>query len=461
MTKQIRLNAFDMNCAGHISHGLWAHPRDHSARYTDLDYWTHLAKTLERGLFDGLFLADIQGLYDVYQGSPDAALRHGVQTPLNDPLLVVPAMAAVTTHLGFGVTANLTYESPYFFARRFSTLDHLTKGRLGWNIVTGYLDSAARGAGFDKLPDHDRRYDVADEFLEVVYKLWEGSWDDDAVIRDKAARVFTDPSKVRAVRHLGEHYRLDAIHLSEPSRQRTPVLYQAGSSTRGRQFAASHAEAVFVAGQSKNITYDVVTDLRRLAIAQGRRASDIKAFAGVTIIVAPSEAEARDLFEEYRLYASTEGGLAHFASSVGIDFSKYGPDDPITYVKTDANNSALEAITKRSPDKVWTVRKLREQMQLGSRSVPIVGSPSQVADELISWVNEADVDGFNLTRTVTPESVEAVVDLLVPELQNRGVYKTSYAEGTLREKLFEEGPRLPLRHPGAAFRHLPHAQAAE
>lgn len=454
MPKQIRLNAFDMNCAGHISQGLWAHPRDHSGSYTDLDYWTDLARTLERGLFDGLFLADIQGVYDVYQGRPDAALRNGVQTPLNDPLLLVPAMAAVTEHLGFGVTANLTYENPYFFARRFSTLDHLTKGRIGWNVVTGYLDSAARGAGFDRLPDHDRRYDLADEFLEVVYKLWEGSWDDDAVLRDKEGRIFTDPAKVRPIYHHGEYYRVDAIHLSEPSPQRTPVIYQAGASTRGRRFAARHAEAVFVAGQSKGITRDLVADLRRLAVDEGRRAADIAVFAGLTVVVGATEAEAREKFEDYRAYASTEGGLAHFASSVGIDFAKYGPDDPISYVRNDANNSALESITTRSPDKVWTVRKLAEQMKLGSRSVPVVGSPSQVADELLAWVVETDVDGFNLVRTVTPECVVDFVDLVVPELQSRGVFKTSYADGTLREKLFREGARLPARHPGARFRDL-------
>src|SRR4051812_11158415 len=145
--KEIRLNAFEMNCVGHQSPGLWAHPRDHSASYTDLDYWTGLAKTLERGKFDGIFLADVLGVYDVYGGSPDAALRHAVQVPVNDPVLLIPAMAQVTEHLGFGVTSTLPYEPPYPFARRMSTLDHLTKGRAGWNIVTGYLDSAARGVG--------------------------------------------------------------------------------------------------------------------------------------------------------------------------------------------------------------------------------------------------------------------------------------------------------------------------
>jgi alkanesulfonate monooxygenase len=216
--KEIRLNAFEMNCVGHQSPGLWAHPRDRSLNYTDLGYWTGLAKTLERGRFDGIFLADVLGLYDVYGGSPDAALRHAVQVPVNDPLLLIPAMAAATEHLGFGVTCTLSYEPPYTLARRMSTLDHLTRGRAGWNIVTGYLDSAAAGMGLGVQPRHDQRYDIADEYMEVVYKLWEGSWEDGAVQRDRGARVFADPAKIHRIKHAGLFYNVDAIHLSEPRR---------------------------------------------------------------------------------------------------------------------------------------------------------------------------------------------------------------------------------------------------
>ena len=179
MKKQIRLNAFAMNCVAHQSPGLWTHPRDRTLDYNRLPYWLDLAKTLERGRFDGLFLADVLGVYDVFGNSPDAALRNAAQTPANEPLMLIPAMAAVTEHLGFGVTSNLSFEPPYPFARRMSTLDHLTEGRIGWNVVTGYLDSAARGAGKDKQTAHDDRYEIADEYMELVYKLWEGSWEDD------------------------------------------------------------------------------------------------------------------------------------------------------------------------------------------------------------------------------------------------------------------------------------------
>jgi long-chain alkane monooxygenase len=451
MTREIRLNAFDMNCVGHIQHGMWAHPRDRSMHYTDLDHWVSLARTLERGLFDGLFLADILGVYDVFQGQPDASIRNAVQIPVNDPLLLIPAMAYATQHLGFGVTCNLTYEPPYTFARRMSTLDHLTKGRIGWNVVTGYLDSAARGMGLAQQPEHDSRYDVAEEYMQVVYQLWEGSWEDSAVLRDRTSRQFADPARIHRVKHEGAHYKVDAIHLSEPSPQRTPVLYQAGASVRGREFAAAHAECIFVNGQFRHNVRDIVADIRARTKAFGRDPHDIKMFVGATVVVAPTEAEAQDKLAEYREYANSEGALAHYSSSVGVDFSRYGPDEPIRFVNTNALRSNLEAITVRSGTE-WTLRKLMQMMVLGSRQAPIVGSPSHVADELLAWVSEADVDGFNLSRTVIPECVEDFVELVVPELQTRGVMKRSYAPGTLREKLFGGPARLPSSHPAARCR---------
>ncbi len=180
MPREIRLNAFDMSCIGHQSPGLWTHPNDRADTYNTLEYWTDLARILERGKFDALFLADVLGIYDVYKGSPRTALEHAVQVPVNDPLMPISAMAAVTEHLGFGVTCALSYELPYPFARRMSTLDHLTKGRIGWNIVTGYLDSAARGMGMAKQVAHDDRYDVAEDYMQATYKLWEASWEDGA-----------------------------------------------------------------------------------------------------------------------------------------------------------------------------------------------------------------------------------------------------------------------------------------
>ncbi|MBX9431645.1 LLM class flavin-dependent oxidoreductase [Ralstonia pseudosolanacearum] len=450
MPREIHLNAFDMNCVGHIQQGLWTHPRDQSARYAELQYWTDYAKKLEKGLFDGIFFADVVGVYDVYGGNADASLRGAVQVPVNDPTLVIPAMAAVTRHLGFGVTANLTYEQPFLFARRMSTLDHLTGGRIGWNIVTGYLDSAARAIGIEGQVAHDDRYDLADEYMSLVYKLWEGSWDDDAVRNDRAAGIYADPSKVRVIHHHGPQYKVDAMHLCAPSPQRTPVLYQAGSSTRGRRFAATHAECVFVNGQKKDGVKEIVDDIRGQAVGFGRSADDVKVFLGATPIVGRTEADAREKFEEYRRYVSSEAALAHAAASLGIDFARYDIDEPIDTGKSQAIVSNVEAMT-RSAGPQWTRRKLLEQMVLGSRQTPWVGSAEQVADLMMSWSEETGVDGFNLSRTVVPECFDDVIDLLVPVLQERGAYKTSYREGTYREKLFGHA-RLPASHSAAQYR---------
>ncbi|WP_085691955.1 MULTISPECIES: LLM class flavin-dependent oxidoreductase [unclassified Pseudomonas] len=449
MAKQILLNAFNMNCIGHINHGLWTHPRDTSTQYKTLDYWTSLARLLERGLFDGLFIADIVGTYDIYGQSLDVTLKESIQLPVNDPLLLVSAMAAVTRHLGFGLTANLTYEAPYLFARRLSTLDHLSNGRVGWNIVTGYLDSAARAMGLTQQPEHDRRYDQADEYLQVLYKLLEGSWADDAVVADRQQRVYARPDKVRKVNHQGEFYKVDGYHLCEPSPQRTPVLFQAGSSQRGLAFAGNHAECVFISGQDKAATRAQVDKVRAAAQAAGRDPQAVKVFMGITVIVAATEQQAQAKHAEYLRHASAEAGVAHFAASTGIDFAAYALDEPIAF----SQGNAIQSATRQLQDNAWTRRRLLQQHALGGRYVTLVGAPEQVAEQLIAWIDETGLDGFNLTRTVTPESFEDFIDLVIPQLQQRGRYKTAYAEGTLREKLFQaDHPHLPTDHPGAAYR---------
>ena len=294
--RQIRFNAFDMNCVGHQSPGLWRHPEDRSANYTDLSYWAHLARTCEKGLFDGIFIADVLGTYDVYGNSNEATLRQGTQVPVNDPLLLVSAMALVTEHLGFGVTAGTAYEHPYPFARRLSTLDHLTKGRVGWNVVTGYLPSAARNMGAADQLEHDERYNHADEYLEVIYKLLEGSWEDDAVVRDRETGVFTDPTKVHDINHEGKYFTVPGIHISEPSPQRTPVIYQAGASPRGVAFAAGNAEAVFVGASTIGKLKATVSRIRDAAEAAGRDRHSIRIYTLLTIITAATAEEAEACF---------------------------------------------------------------------------------------------------------------------------------------------------------------------
>lgn len=446
MSNEIRLNAFDMNTPGHQSCGLWRHPRDKSHQYATMAYWQDLARTLERGLFDGIFMADITGLYDVYSGTPDAALRAAVQVPTNDPFTLVPVMAAVTEHLGFGITGSIPYLHPYSFARLISSLDHLTNGRIGWNVVTGYLNSAAKGVGQQQQTPHDTRYDIAAEFLEVVYKLWEGSWEDDAVIRDAARGIYTDPTKVHSIQHDGEYFALEAAHLCEPSPQRTPVIYQAGTSTKGQAFAAANAECVFVADGKRQVVADFVRSAGEQIVAAGRSVDDVKFFALAAVVVAETDEDARAKSNDYQSYGLHEGGLALLSGWSGIDLSALDLDARVEDIESDAIQTVMTSIGASS------VREWAEHLVIGGAAPVIVGSPQTVADELQQWVDETGVDGFNLAYTVMPECVTDFVDLVVPELQRRGAYKTAYAPGTMRDKLFGEGPRLRASHPGARFR---------
>jgi len=452
VTRPIRFNAFQMNTVGHQSPGLWTHPRDRASHYNEPEHWVELAQLLEQGRFDGIFLADVLGVYDVYNGTADAALRHAVQVPVNDPLALVPLMARATQHLGFGVTCALTYEHPYPFARRMSTLDHLTRGRIGWNIVTGYLDSAARNLGLPRQLAHDERYDVADDYLDVVYKLWELSWEDDAVRRDKRSGTFTDPRKVHPIRHAGPHYQVPGIHLCEPSPQRTPVLYQAGASSRGRAFAARHAECVFVSGPSMTVVARAVRDLRAAVQVAGRAPEDVLIYAQALVITGETEADAWRKHAEYRRHVDVEAALSLLSGWTGVDFGRYPRDATIEYLDTDAGRSALASFSQADPNRQWTVGEAAEFIGLGGRAPVFTGSPIQVADELEAWVEATGVDGFNLAYALAHETMTDVVHHLVPELQRRGRYRQQYTPGTLRHKLFGHGARLPDNHIGRQLR---------
>jgi FMN-dependent oxidoreductase (nitrilotriacetate monooxygenase family) len=454
MPREIRLNAFDMCCVGHQSPGLWTYPADRSAEYNTLEYWVDLARILEAGKFDALFLADVLGVYDVYKGSAATALENAVQVPVNDPMMAISAMAAATRDLGFGVTCALSYELPYPFARRMSTLDHLTKGRIGWNIVTGYLESAARGMGLSKQLDHDDRYEVAEDYMTAVYKLWEASWEEGSVLRDRERRRFADAAKVHRIRHEGPFYKVDAIHLSEPSPQRTPLLYQAGASTRGRAFAAKHAECVFINGPSKRVIGNIARDLRRLAAAAGRDPRDLVIFAMMTVITDRTEAGAREKHAAYLRHVSEDGALALMSGWTGVDFGAMRRDEVVRFDRDkNAITSALEAFTIADPDRTWTVGEIARHAALGGRSPVEIGSGEQIADSLQAWVEETDVDGFNLAYVVTPGTFSDVAEFVVPILQERGAYKRAYAPGTLREKLYGQGHRfLPDTHPASAVR---------
>ena len=455
--KRIYLNAFDMNCAGHQSPGLWTHPDDQSHKYKDSEYWIELAKLLEKGNFDAIFLADVLGTYDVYNGSRDAAVRQGAQSPVNDPSLVVPLMSAVTKHLGFGVTASTTHEHPYTFARRMSTLDHLTKGRVGWNIVTSYLKSAALNIGMEDQVKHDERYDIAAEYLEVCFKLWEGSWEEDAVVLDKEKGVYADPDKVHDIQHEGKYYKVPGAHLTEPSPQRTPVIYQAGASTKGVAFAGANAECVFIGPPTIEAAKQSVQKIREEAQKAGRERDDVKILTLLTPIVGKTEEEAWVKYEDYKSHISHEGALALFGGWTGIDLSGYDPDQELEYVENDAIRSAVENFTKITPGRKTTVRDIKEFVGIGGLGPFTVGSPVQIADTLERWVDEAGVDGFNIAYAVTPGTFEDFIELVVPILQERGLVRTEYTGTSLRDNLFGKGDRLQIQHPGKKYSLFPTA----
>lgn len=453
MSKEIRINAFVTFAPSHLSPGLWKHPDDKSLQYNTLAYWTELAQIAERGLYDALFWADGISTYSVYGGSHAPAIRGALQFPRLDPLLLVSAMAQVTTHLGFAVTSSTTYEPPYQFARRMSTLDHLTNGRVGWNIVTSFGSTGTRAVGLGNARGHDERYDVADEYMELLYKLWEGSWEDGAAVRDRDGQVFADPDKVHDIHHDGQYFQMEGVHYSEPSPQRTPLLYQAGTSGRGKDFAARHAECVFISAPSKKVIRDTVDDTRRRVAEQGRDPASVLFFMLLTVIVGRTEEEARAKFADIEQHVSLEGALALFSRWTGVDLADRDIDAPFTYEKSEAMQSTIEGFTIADPDRVWTIGELARYNAIGGKGPVLVGSPGQVADAMQSWIEETGVDGFNLSYTIMPDSHKDFVDLVVPELQRRGVYKTTYRPGTLREKLYGPGrPLLGDDHVAAKYR---------
>ncbi len=442
MSDRLHLNLFTMNAVEHVSPGSWTYPGDQSVRYTDRDYWTEVARTAERGGFDAVFFADVRGIYDVYGDDRDAAIERAVQTPANDPQLVVPAMAEVTDNLGFAVTRSTTYTHPYQLAREFSTLDHLTDGRIAINVVTSYLESAAENLGLEERMDKGTRYDRADEFLDVCYSLWEDSWEDDAVERDREGRRYTDPGKVHAIDHEGDHFSVPGPHGCEPSPQRTPVIYQAGSSDRGREFAAANAEAVFASQPTETGVREYMTDVKARAERHGRDPESLRFFIGVVPVVGETAAAAQEKYERYVEHVDVEATLALLSGFLDMDLSTLDPDQRVEHIETDAIQGTMNAFTTSQPARDWTVREVAQFCGLGTTSPTIVGTPAEVADELQYWHEEVGVHGFNVKEVVRPGSLRDFVDLVVPELRARGLVPAADAptEGeTLRERLLGEG----------------------
>ncbi|KAK3385965.1 luciferase-like domain-containing protein [Podospora didyma] len=457
--KRLIVNAFVEMCSGHQSPGLWRHPDDQSWRFNDVDHWVELAKLLEEAKFHGIFIADVLGGYDVYKQSLDAAVITGAQWPVNEPLSVVPAMAAATKSIGFGVTVSTTYEQPYHLARRLATVDHLTKGRLGWNIVTSYLDSAAKNLGRDEQLAHDDRYAQAEEYIKVMYKLFQSSWRDDAVQLNRQTGIYTAPELVRKINHKGRFFSVPGPAITQPSPQRTPLLMQAGTSKAGKTFAAQHAEAIFMSAHAPQVCQKSIAEIRALAQSDyGRDPNSIKVLALVTPILGRTEEEAQAKLAEFRTHASTEGALALFGGWTGIDLDQYGDEEELREVESNAVKSTVAGYARFIPadGSKWTKHTVAKHVSIGGNGPIIVGTAEQVADGLETWVREADVDGFNFAYALFPQSFKDIIELLVPELRKRGLFWDDYAVpgGTYRENFYgQKGQTYPPEQHVASTYH--------
>jgi FMN-dependent oxidoreductase (nitrilotriacetate monooxygenase family) len=321
---------------------------------------------LEKAKFHGIFIADVLGGYDVYDKTLAHAVKSGAQWPVNEPLSLVPAMAAATESIGFGCTISTSYEQPYHLARRLSTVDHLTGGRVGWNVVTGYLNSAARNLsnGADQA-EHDERYAMCEEYMEVVYKLWNSSWRSDAVQLNRETGIYTDPSLVREINHEGKYFTVPGPHICQPSPQRTPVIMQAGTSTAGRAFAAKHAEAIFVSTHSPAGVKGSIADVRAQMAAQGRDPASLKVLAKFCPILGRTQEEADAKYRDLAQYGDYEGALALFGGWTGVDMAPYGEDEELKYVKSNAIQGYIRNLIKSAPDVnggKWTKKTLAQHI---------------------------------------------------------------------------------------------------
>jgi len=466
MTEHMKLSAFTAFKVHHHSPGQWKNPMHTiDRRCFDTAYWVDLAQTLERGGFDSLFFAHTDGVYDVYQGSTRSGIEQGVMIPQDDPTLLISALAAATDHLGFATTYSTTYQHPYHTAKLFSTLDHLSQGRIAWNIVTSFLRTGSENYGVTPLP-HDERYERAEEYMSVVYKLWEHSWEDEAYARDRERDIYIHADRVHQIDHTGEYFpSVPGPHMCEPSIQRTPLLFQAGQSGAGTDFAAKHAEGIFSVYPTPESSAKYVASVRDKAAEFGRSRDDIKILSGVCVVTAPTDEEAAAKAEYIRSFASPDGVLTLISGLLGVDLSKMKPgmhldevdDDQIAGIR--GRRGVFRAI---DPNKDWTTESIIEYMSLGGAYPKIIGSPETVADQLEDWLERSGVDGFNLYSPAHPAGFHDFVNLVVPILQKRGRMRMEYEGSTIRENYFGSGEkRLRKNHAAFAPENLPSWRTAQ
>ncbi|MWV57758.1 NtaA/DmoA family FMN-dependent monooxygenase [Rathayibacter sp. VKM Ac-2754] len=430
--------------------GSWRLPENTSYRFLELDHWIDMAKRCEEAGVDFLFMADDYGYPVVDDTVPDAAVRNGVHVPKADPAMILPALAAVTERLGLVTTQSTSVEKPPMVARKMATLDHLTKGRIGWNIVTGAGQNASARLFGAPMVEHDLRYGIATDHVELTLKLWEGCWDDDAILLDRENGVYADPAKVREIEHDGPHFRAKGLLNVPPGPQRTPMLFQAGASGPGRDLAAKFAEGVFLAAEIPKVA-EQIADIRRRASSFGRDPQSLVCMMAGTFIVAPTSTEAHELRARQIATRSLDEAAASYAFFTGVDLSVMDPDkpiDPSTVTQTGRTN--LERFLGPNAP---TVREVLEEFQRNNvMGAPFIGDPGEVVDQAEAAVAATGADGF-LVQPDPYGNFDSFLDLVMPELRARGLVVEAQVGQTLRGRLRGDGrAHLPADHPGARIR---------
>lgn len=453
MTKELAFGIFQFIGPSGVTVGSWAHPDNEAPlNFLDIDHWTRLAARFEEAKIDFIFFADAYSYATLDGAVIPNSLEDAVNSPNGDPMTIVSALAAATENLGFVVTSSTTVEKPQQVARRYGTLDHFTKGRIGWNIVTGSGQAASAKLFGEEMIAHDRRYEMAEDHVQLSLKLWEGSWEEDALRIDKEARVYADPAKVHEIDHDGPFFKAHGMLAVPPSPQRTPMLLQAGTSRQGKALAAKYAEMVFLAGGDPAHVAANIRDIRRLAVEQGRSADDIKFVIGALFVVAPTHEEAVAKREEMLSLTTIEGAATAYAYYTGIDLLKYDLDSPLPKdMTTEQGRSSVERFLGENAP---TVREILDDYRRnGVNGTAFVGDPVEVADQVQAFVEQTDADGFLVQPYLTPGTYDDFIDLLLPQLRARGLAKIDYQGRTLREHVFGEGrARLEAPHPAAAYR---------
>jgi FMN-dependent oxidoreductase (nitrilotriacetate monooxygenase family) len=410
--------------------GAWRHPHADLHDIFSPERYAHIARVLEAARFDGCFYADTQGIPDIYQGSFQAYLRYGGQISYLDPLTILPIMAQATRHLGLGATLSTTFHHPYHLARTLASLDLLSGGRACWNIVTSSTDFEARNFGMPELPDKDLRYDHGDEVVEACCALW-SCWDADALVMDRARGLFIDPGKVRYANYEGEHVKTRGPLSIPPSPQGRPVLMQAGSSPRGREFAARWAEAIFCSPGDKATAIALYNDIKSRMAKHGRAPEDCAVLPWMTVVLGETESIARERLDHLNSLSSPELEVATNSAMVGADLSQVDDAEGITAAKKAQGHQGLE-------DRLRHIMKTEgisfEQAKRRGKN-PLVGTPAMIADYMQDLLEAGGCDGFVISPTIFPGMFEDFGRMVVPELQRRGVFRTDYIGRTMRENL--------------------------